>query len=148
MQLAFPKKVMKNILVATVLIAAFGLTTCRSAPTTAIDSPLVVAKPGVNEITPVDARPGIEAAYSQFVDIRTPEEYAEGHAYRARNIPFESLMSDLSKLEKNEPVYLIDQGGERSREAAEMLVKAGFYQAVSIAGGMTEWEAAGLPVAR
>jgi rhodanese-related sulfurtransferase len=112
---------------------------------------VVVAKPGVNEITPVDARPGIEAAYSQFVDIRTPEEYAEAHAYRARNIQFESLMSDLSKLEKNEHVYLIyliDQSGERSREAAEMLVKAGFYQAVSIAGGMTEWEAAGLPVAR
>lgn len=138
----------KRLIVATIAVAAFGLLGCRSAPTRTIDSPLVVAEAGVSEISPIEARPGVDAAYSQFVDVRTPEEYAAGHAYRAKNIPLETLMSNLDKLEKKEPVYLICQSGNRSRMAAEMLVEAGFMQAVSISGGMTAWEAAGLPITK
>ena len=57
-------------------------------------------------------------------------------------------MSNLDKLEKKEPVYLICQSGNRSKRAAEMLVQAGFVQAISISGGMAAWEAAGLPVTK
>ena len=55
-------------------------------------------------------------------------------------------MSNLDKLEKNEPVYLICQTGNRSRKAAQMLVDAGFPQAISVAGGTEAWKAAGLPM--
>ncbi len=102
---------------------------------------------GMSEISPLEARPAVEAAYSQFVDVRTPEEYASGHAYRAINIPLDTLLTNLDKLEKNEPVYLICQSGKRSMQAAEILNQAGFSQSISIAGGTTAWQAAGLPMA-
>ena len=128
-------------------MAAIILAGCQSRPTRQTDSPAIVTKTGVSEITPEQARPGVEAAYSQFIDVRTPEEYAAGHAYRARNIPLDTLMANLDKIEKNEPVYLICQSGRRSLEAARMLNEAGFPQTISITGGTTAWQAAGLPMA-
>lgn len=136
---------MKILILAS--MAAIILAGCQSRPTRQTDSPPLVTKTGVSEITAEQARPAVEAAYSQFIDVRTPEEYAAGHAYRARNIPLDTLMANLDMLEKNEPVYLICQTGRRSLEAARMLNEAGFPQTISIAGGTTAWQAAGLPMA-
>ena len=134
---------MRNLLlIISITILALG--GCHTAPTKKTDAPVVVTKPGVSEITPEQALPGVAAAYSQFIDVRTPAEYSSGHADRARNIPLDELTTSLDKLEKNEPVYLICQSGHRSKLAADMLVKAGFPQAISIAGGTDAWRAAGL----
>ena len=124
------------------------LAACQTRPTRQTDSPTVVTQTGVSEITPEQARPAVEAAYTQFVDVRTSEEYAAGHAYRARSIPLTKLMANLDMLEKNEPVYIISQTGKRSLEAARMLNEAGFAQTISIKGGIESWQAAGLPMAR
>lgn len=133
-------------LLGFVFAAVLAVASCQSAPTKKTDSPDVVKTAGVSEITPQEAKPAVEAAYSQFIDVRTPEEYSTGHAYRARNIPLDTLMANLDKLEKNEPVYLICRSGSRSKKAAQMLVDAGFPQAISIAGGTEAWKAAGLPM--
>lgn len=121
---------------------------CQSAPTKKTDSPEIVKTMGVSEISPQEARPAVEAAYSQFIDVRTPEEYAGGHAYRTRNIPLDTLMANLDKLERNEPVYLICRTGVRSKKAAQMLVDAGFPKAISVSGGTEAWQAAGLPMSQ
>jgi len=131
----------------TALMAAVALVGCQSAPTKKVDSPSIVAARGVSEISPATAAPAVEAAYSQFIDVRTPEEYAAGHAYRTRNIPLDTLAANLDKLEKNEPVYLICRTGHRSKTAAQVLVDNGFSQAISVAGGTEAWQAAGLPMA-
>jgi rhodanese-related sulfurtransferase/rubrerythrin len=136
---------MRFLILASIVALVF--TGCVSRPTPRADTPAVVTELGVSEITPEQARPAVEAAYSQFVDVRTPEEYAAGHAYRARNMPLETLMTNLDKLEKNEPVFLICLTGRRSLEAARMLNEAGFPQTISIAGGTDAWKAAGLPMA-
>lgn len=128
------------------IVSAIVFIGCQSAPTKKTDSPEIVKTTGVSEISPAEARPAVEAAYSQFIDVRTPEEFATGHAYRARNIPLDTLMANLDKLEKNEPVYLICRSGSRSKRAAQMLVEAGFPQAISVAGGTEAWKAAGLPM--
>jgi phage shock protein E len=128
------------------LVVMVCIPCCSKAPSKSTDSPAIVTAKGVSEITPAEARPAVEAAYSQFIDVRTPEEFAAGHAYRARNIPLDQLSDNLDKLEKNEPVYLICQSGRRSKDAAEILVRAGFSQAISIAGGTNAWREAGLPM--
>ncbi len=125
--------------------AANLLAGCQAAVRTS-DTPTVASKMGVSEMSPVEARPAVEAAYSQFIDVRTPEEYAAGHAYRARNIPLDKLMDNLGIIEKNEPVYLICATGRRSMQAAKMLNEAGYPQTISIAGGTAAWESAGLPM--
>ena len=132
--------------VVFVLLAAIVFVACQSAPTRKTDSTATIAM-GVSEMSPQDARPAVEAAYSQFIDVRTPGEFAFGHAYRTRNIPLDSLMQNLDKLEKNEPVFIICQSGKRSMKAAHILNEAGFTKTVSIAGGTTAWQNAGLPMA-
>jgi rhodanese-related sulfurtransferase len=99
-----------------------------------------------NEIDPAEALPRVQAAYSQFVDVRTPEEYAGGHAVRAINIPLSELPAKLDRLEKNEPVYVMCQSGRRSKEAAEILSRNGFKWVFNVTGGTNEWTARGLPI--
>ena len=130
-----------------ILFAAVLFTACQSAPTKKTDASITV-KPGVSEMTPQEVRPAVEAAYAQFIDVRTPEEYKSGHAERTKNIPLDSLMQNLDQLEKNEPVYIICQTGKRSMKAAQLLNEAGFPQTVSVAGGTTAWQEAGLPMAK
>lgn len=128
------------------VLTVFSFAACEGAPAIQTDSPEIIKTAGVSEISPQEALPAVEAAYAQFIDVRTPEEFAEGHANRTRNIPLDTLMANLDKLEKNEPVYLICRSGSRSKKAAQMLVDAGFPQAISIAGGTEAWKAAGLPM--
>jgi len=139
---------MKKFLIVFVALAGLGIAGCQKAPTTQGDSPVISAETGVVEMSPEQVRPAVEAAYAQFIDVRTPEEYASGHAYRAKNIPLDQLSANLDQLEKNEPVYLICHSGNRSKKAARVLVDAGFPQAVSVAGGTEAWKSAGLPMAR
>lgn len=138
---------MKGIGLVALTLVAFAIVGCNRAPSAKSDSPVVTTKTGVVELPPEQVRPAVEAAYAQFVDVRTAEEYASGHAYRAKNIPIDELSANLDKLEKNEPVYLICHSGNRSKKAAQMLVDAGFPQAISIAGGTEAWKAAGFPMA-
>jgi rhodanese-related sulfurtransferase len=136
---------MRNLIF--VLLAAILLMGCQRGAVRTTDSTADV-KTGVSEMSPQEARPAVEAAYAQFIDVRTPEEFNSGHAARARNIPLDTLPQNLDKLEKNEPVYLICQTGKRSMKAAQMLNEAGFPTTVSIAGGTTAWQEAGLPMAK
>lgn len=139
---------MKSLLVIlTLTFAAFGVTGCEGPPAKTTDASLTSVKSGVSELSPAEARPATEAAYSQFIDVRTPEEYSAGHAYRAVNIPLDTLKDNLDRLEKNEPVYVICETGRRSKEAAEILNAAGFTSVISITGGTAAWRDAGLPMA-
>ncbi|MGD9562187.1 MAG: rhodanese-like domain-containing protein [Pyrinomonadaceae bacterium] len=130
---------------AILFILGLAATACTTPPARTTDSQAVV-KLGVSEMAPAEARPAVEAAYSQFIDVRTPEEYAAGHANRTRNIPLDELMENLDLIDKNEPVYLICATGRRSMEAAKLLNEAGYPRTVTIAGGTAAWEKAGLPM--
>ena len=134
---------MKLLLLAFFLIMAV----CDRPPAARLDTGAATAiDQPVSDVSPADAQKMISKAYSQFVDVRTPEEYAGGHAQRAVNIPLDSLPSELQRLEKQEPVYLICETGNRSRKAADVLKSAGFKEVVNVAGGTSAWKAAGLPM--
>jgi rhodanese-related sulfurtransferase len=124
---------------------AIMLTACESRPRQRIDSRAPVMQ-GISEMTPSEALPGVEGAYSQLVDVREPDEYASGHVSRARNIPLSTLAVNMDKIEKNEPVYLICRTDNRSREAAKILADAGFAKVVVIMGGTEAWREANLPM--
>lgn len=132
--------------IVVILLAVCAIAGCRTAPTRKIDAPPIATKAGISEMSPAEARPAIEAAYSQFIDVRTSEEYAAGHAYRAVNIPLDTLSKDLGRLEKNEPVYIICRTDNRSRQAAKILAEAGFGQIVVVTGGTDAWQADGMPM--
>ena len=130
------------ILIAAVLI----YTGCQNAPTRTTDSGVTDVATGLREITPAEAQLQVSKAYAQFIDVRTPEEYASGHAARAVNIPLDTIDANLDRLETNEPMYIICESGNRSKKAAEKLKEAGFSNVTSVAGGTAAWKAAGLPM--
>lgn len=124
---------------------AITLAACESRPRQMSDSRAPVSQ-GISEMPPREALPAVEAAYSQLVDVREPDEFAAGHATRARNIPLSTLAGNLDKIEKNEPVYLICGTDNRSRKAAKILADAGFAKVVVVMGGTEAWREAGLPM--
>ncbi|AXQ16217.1 hypothetical protein AYI72_00255 [Shewanella algae] len=73
---------------------------------------------------------------AMLVDVRTPEEYAEGHLPEAVNIPFEQIAEVFAKqgIAKDTPVVVYCRSGRRSGIAKESLEKAG-YQEVYNGGG-------------
>ena len=83
-----------------------------------------------------------------IVDVREPGEFKSGHIPNARNIPVGQLGDRTKELEKgkSKPILLVCASGSRSASAAGQLRKAGFQQAVSLAGGMGAWQQASMPV--
>lgn len=84
----------------------------------------------------------------QLIDVRTPEEFAEGHLAGAINIPLDSFdPAALPETEGAERV-LYCRSARRSGVAAERLAQATGSTVVHLDGGILAWEGAGLPVER
>ena len=81
-----------------------------------------------------------------LVDVSEPAEYAAGHASGARNVPFGQLegSKDLP-TNKALPLVLLCPTGARAGRAAGLLKKAGYENAVAVAGGTNAWRDASLP---
>ena len=95
-----------------------------------------------------------------IVDVREPDEFADGHIPGAVNIPRGLLEFEVdghpavanrtaeALSHRERPVILYCLSGGRSALAAEALKRLGFLTPMSLAGGILGWEDAGHPVAR
>ena len=61
-----------------------------------------------------------------IIDVRTPQEFAQGHAPGSRNIPLDRLAEHLAELDRDKPVLVCCASGARSGAAKAMLDQAGF----------------------
>ena len=75
------------------------------------------------------------------VDVRTRQEFDEGHIAGAVNLPVGALASRAGEIPRGVPVATICEAGYRSSLAASVLARAGFGPIVNIAGGMTAYRA-------
>jgi len=97
-------------------------------------------KPSDSENQILDAeqfREQREKSPGKIIDVRTPEEYEEGHLAEADQlIDFrsDSFDSEISKLDKNETYYLYCRTGGRSGKAVEKMKKAGFSDVYNVGG--------------
>lgn len=83
-----------------------------------------------------------------LLDVRKPEEFAEGHLHGAMLINWldrQAFETDTAKLDKDRTIYIYCRSGRRSAEAAGYLGGLG-YKLVDMQGGYLAWTAAGLPV--
>jgi len=77
-------------------------------------------------------------AGAAIIDVRTPDEFADGHYEGARNIPVNVLGNRLDEVgPKDRPVVLYCASGARSAMAAKMLKASGFAD-VTNAGGLDD----------
>ncbi len=82
------------------------------------------------------------AAGTPVLDVREPDEYAEGHVPGAPLIPLATVPDRLDEIPVGGEVLVICKAGGRSRKAAELLREQG-VDAVNIAGGTMAWIEAG-----
>lgn len=82
------------------------------------------------------------------LDVRTPEEFEEGHIKGAKNIDISSkdFVTQLDKLDKNKPVLVHCGAGGRSTRSLPTLEKLGFKEIYHLDGGLKDWKKAGKPV--
>jgi rhodanese-related sulfurtransferase len=82
-----------------------------------------------------------------LIDVSEPEEFAQGHAPGARNVPLKSLQG-AKELPSNKqlPLVLMCSTGARAARAASELRKLGHERAIALAGGLRAWREANLPL--
>ncbi len=114
-------------------LTVMGCSTSADAPAKAGSA----VAPGPAPKDPARARQMIANGAVVF-DVRTPEEFAEGHLDHAINIPVEELagrMSDVAKVaRKDQPIVAYCASGYRAGNAQRALQSAGYAQVVNGGG--------------
>jgi rhodanese-related sulfurtransferase len=81
----------------------------------------------------------------QLIDVRESDEYTAGRIAGSRLIELGALSEQADTISRDEPVVFYCRSGARSAMATEAFAQAG-YDAHNMAGGLLEWDAAGLPL--
>ncbi|WP_153208130.1 MULTISPECIES: rhodanese-like domain-containing protein [unclassified Flavobacterium] len=86
----------------------------------------------------------------QLVDVRTPEEFNEGHIENAVNINFMSddFDANVANLDKEKPVMVYCKAGGRSAKAAARLKELGFKAITDLEGGISNWTSKNKPTVK
>ena len=85
-----------------------------------------------------------------IIDVRTPEEFADGHIEDAINLDYysETFRDELNKLDKDKKYLIYCQSGNRSGKALAIMEELNFREVYNMSGGILEWEAEALPTVK
>jgi len=85
---------------------------------------------------------------AHVLDVRSADQFAQGHLQGARHVSADAMGNTVEKLKKNvgKPVLTYCDTGAVSARATAVLRGAGFEQAFSLRGGVTEWKRENLPL--
>jgi rhodanese-related sulfurtransferase len=113
----------------------FGLLSRKSAP--------------AREALPVaEIARRLRAGEILLVDVRERGEWDAGHIPGAELAPLSAFPALAPKLPTDRPVVLYCKGGTRSGQALALAARLGLPITAHMAGGITAWMQAGLPVSR
>lgn len=108
------------------------------------------ASAGIRLVQPEEAAATIATPPDDLVilDVRTPEEFAEGHVNGAVMIDFyrPDFADELAKLDPDVPYVLYCRSGNRSGQTRAMMTELGFNAVDDVDGGVIAWQDAGLPL--
>jgi rhodanese-related sulfurtransferase len=90
---------------------------------------------------------GLASEGATLIDVREPDEYADGHIPGAIHVPLGRLQAHLEGVPRDRPVLTYCAMGERSTTAASTLERSGFAEVRNLKGGMDAWRATGQRVA-
>ncbi len=97
-------------------------------------------------VTPSEAR-NLIADGATVIDVRTPEEFDQGHVRGALNLNIQDTVffDQLEDLDVGDSFVVYCRSGSRAATAIEQMVERGFVEVVN-AGGYDALESAGVPV--
>jgi len=115
----------------TLLMSVLGLSSCNSNNWTDLD--------------PDEFEKEAFTAGTCIIDVRSADEYAQGHLYRAINVDFQKdgFIDDISRMiDKEIRLAIYCKSGKRSAAASAVLSDAG-YKVINLKEGFLSWAAAG-----
>ena len=132
-------KLIRLLLAASALLVA--LTGC---------SPSTQATPGVARVDVAEFATIITEPGVQIIDVRTPEEFADGHIRGAVNIPVQQpdFAERVAALDPAATYAVYCRSGNRSQPAVAAMRDAGITNIYELQSGTKGWTAAGQPLTR
>jgi rhodanese-related sulfurtransferase len=84
------------------------------------------------------------------LDVRTPDEFKDGHIEGAINVDYESggFKTELRELDKKKTYFVYCRTGRRSGEAVKIMKDLGFNDIIRMKGDMVRWKSEGLPLVK
>ena len=103
---------------------------------------------GGKKITPQDLINLTNQDAAQLIDLRSSNEFNDGHITCSINIPYTDLEDRIHEIKKQEDksLVLICDTGSQSANAGEVLNKSGFEKTVILSGGIGAWRLDNLPL--
>ena len=103
-----------------------------------------------SSVTLVQATQWINQDKAAVLDIRSADEFAQGHIPGAKNIPLVELPKRTGEINKLQPksVIVVCSSGMQSLKAKSQLKKAGFNDVFIMDGGLAAWQSQGLPTTK
>ena len=136
-------------LAVVVGLFATALTACEASQNLAglesIDSGNTAQTVAVREIS-IDAAYELYLDKVAFLDVRTPEEWNAAHVPGSTLLPLDDLADRVGELPRDLELVVYCRTGNRSAEAARILLEAGFSDVYSMDGGLSDWIEAGYEV--
>ncbi len=111
----------------------------------------VITDPGgKHAVDPLGATEMINNNDAVVLDVRSMQEYKDGHIINSVNIPLNGLANNLNQLSKHKdkPIVTVCRSGSRSNAALRTLRKNGFENIKNLRGGIMAWQNANLPLQR
>ncbi len=98
--------------------------------------------------TPEEVYQEIQTGKTRLLDVRMESEWKAGHAPGATHIELGELQRRITEVPSGSALAVTCSLGNRSSTAVSILRKAGFKRVKNVAGGMTRWKEARLPLVR
>ena len=135
------------LLLVLVALAAVALAGCGSSSTEGSGGDVTGETAAVVLASPEEAQALIDTGEVKLLDVRTPEEFAEGHIAGAENIDFYAadFADQIGALDQGEKYVVYCRSGNRSGQATALMADKGFGSVTDVDGGIVAWETAGLP---
>lgn len=107
------------------------------------------ALPAVGLVTPVVAADLAVDDRITVIDVRTPEEFAEGYIEGAALIDFyaDTFAGEIAALDHDQTYLIYCRSGNRSGQTHALMQELGFDQVYDLDGGINAWSAQGLALA-
>jgi len=100
------------------------------------------------DVREADRRRREEPGGPLIVDVREQNEFADVRLEGVALVPMSTFATRFEELPRDRPLLLMCAAGSRSAAATAHLIRNGWTDVTNVAGGITEWERAGLPVLR
>jgi rhodanese-related sulfurtransferase len=94
---------------------------------------------GYQDVSVNEAKQLIDENKVVVIDVRTQEEFQEGHIPYAKLLPLQEIEQRLEELDKDGTYLIVCRSGNRSAEASEILTNNGFANIYNMTGGMGSW---------